>query len=129
MADGVEILCVAEDLFLCLGSDLGKDLNFGSTLEKGGSLLLIDAIFVLSKRTCGPFSHPLYQDKILVGIPLLSLCGYLGKPPYSGNEPLRFSFHSLFDIAIPRDVEFFGWGFLVSLEESMIRKLKQLKDF
>ena len=36
MADGVEILCVAEDLFLCLGSDLGKDPNYEPTSEKGG---------------------------------------------------------------------------------------------
>ena len=34
MDDGVEILCVAKDLFLFLGSDLGTDLNSGSTLEK-----------------------------------------------------------------------------------------------
>ena len=41
MADGVEILCVAEDLFLCLGSDLGKDPNYEPTSEKGGGVLVL----------------------------------------------------------------------------------------
>ena len=35
MVVGLEIRCSAEDLFHCLGSDLGKNLNSGSTSEKG----------------------------------------------------------------------------------------------
>lgn len=38
MDDSVEILCAAEGLFLCLGSDLGKHLNSGSASKKGDPL-------------------------------------------------------------------------------------------
>ena len=38
MADGVDILWAAKDLFLCLGSNLGKNFNPGSAPEKGDPL-------------------------------------------------------------------------------------------
>ena len=43
--------------------------------------MLIDAIFVLSKKKLSSSSHPLHQDKISVGAPLLSFWDYLGKSP------------------------------------------------
>ena len=38
MVVGLEIWCATEDLFLCLGSNLGKDHNSGSASERGSPL-------------------------------------------------------------------------------------------
>ena len=35
------ILCAVKDLFFCLGSDLGKDFNFGSASENGDPLATV----------------------------------------------------------------------------------------
>ena len=78
MVVGLKIRCVVEDLFLCLVSNLGKDLNSGVASEKGVFPLLIDAIFVLSKKKPWTISSSIVSRQDLRGSSSSPFLGLLG---------------------------------------------------
>lgn len=50
VADGVEILCAAKDLFLCWEVNQGQILTLDQLQRRGCPMLIMNAIFALSKR-------------------------------------------------------------------------------
>ena len=72
-----------------LGKRCGEKSLLWIDFRKRVFPLLIDAIFVLSKKKLSSSSHPLHQDKISVGAPRLSFWDYLGKSPLSPRHSLK----------------------------------------